>query len=73
MMVLKRICLLRCSRLQPAIVQKQRMAKLRAPQRPMTAGFASVKEGLDSFTAPVFMLELFSGGRVVINDCVIAL
>nr|WP_172693945.1 hypothetical protein [Klebsiella pneumoniae] len=30
-------------RLQPAIVQKQRMAKLRAPQRPMTAGFASVK------------------------------
>lgn len=26
-----------------------------------------------SFTAPVFMLELFSGGRVVINDCVFAL
>ncbi|ECS1963757.1 hypothetical protein APN06_25050, partial [Salmonella enterica subsp. enterica serovar Typhimurium var. 5-] len=59
---------------QPAIVQKQRMAKLRAPQRPMTAGFASVKGKVSiSFTAPVFMLELFSGGRVVINDCVFAL
>nr|AJF34392.1 hypothetical protein [uncultured bacterium] len=55
-------------------MQKQRMAKLRAPQRPMTAGFASVKGKVSiSFTAPVFMLELFSGGRVVINDCVFAL
>ncbi|EGR0592558.1 hypothetical protein FG071_11910 [Vibrio cholerae] len=26
-----------------------------------------------SFTAPVFTLELFSGRRVVINDCVFAL
>lgn len=33
----------------------------------------SKREGLDLIYSSSFMLELFSGGRVVINDCVIAL
>ena len=60
--------------IQPAIVQKATHGKVTSTNNPVTAGFASVKGKVSiSFYSSSFMLELFSSGRVVINDCVIAL